>query len=197
MVRNNIMPVLRGVSLLSMGLILSACGVDRQIYISSSYSVLPSPGTRVSVVGNNMTVLSSAENWLRDRDLYVIELGSAQARPTPASALPCPEQCQTTAAVEAAKAAGVDYLVLFRVSMEHAPERFSIMISGFAVKSGKEIFSTSGTEFLGPEGVDENDRHAAPRRILCHALATVWQYRPGGYSIDKSIDYCHIQLPHA
>jgi hypothetical protein len=99
--------------------------------------------------------------------------------------------------LEAAKAADVDYVVLFRVSMERAPERFSIMISGFTVKSGKEIFSAGGTEFLGPEGVDESDRNAAPTHILCHALATVWQYRPGGYSVNKSMDYCHIPRPHA
>ncbi len=191
------MPLIRSASLLSMCLILSACGASRQIYISSSHNTLPSPGARVSVVGNSMTVLSSAESWLRDRDLYVIDLGPAQPHTTAASSVPCPEQCETTAAVEAAKTAGADYVVLFRVSTEHAPERFSIMISGFAVKSGKEIFSAGGTEFLRPEGVGENDRNAAPTNILCHALATVWHYRPGGYSGDKSLDYCHIPRPHA
>jgi hypothetical protein len=197
MVANNVMPLIRSASLLCMCLILSACGAPRQIYISSSYHTLPSPGARVSVVGNNMTVLSSAESWLRDRDLYVIELGSAQPHTTPASGAPCSEQCQTKAALDAAKVSGVDYVVLFRVSMEHAPERFSIMVAGFAVKSGKEIFNSAGTEFLMPEGVDENDRNAAPTHILCHALATVWQYRPGGYSVDESMDYCHIPRPHA
>ena len=191
------MPLIRSASLLWICLILSACGAGRQIYISSSYNTLPSPGARISVVGNNMTVLSSAESWLRDRDLYVIELGAAQPHTTPASGVPCPEQCEITAALEAAMTAGVDYVMFFRVSIEHAPERFAIVISGFAVKSRKEIFTAGGTEFLGPEGVNEHDRDATPTHILCHALATVWQYRPGGYSVDKSIDYCHIPRPHA
>lgn len=197
MVRIHIMPLTRGIGLLWMCLILSACGAGRQIYVSSSYSALPSPGARVSVVGNHMTVLSSAENWLRDRDLYVIELGAAQPHPTPTSGGPCREQCETRVAVEAAKAAGADYVVFFHVSMEHAPERFSMVISGIAVTSGKEIFSAGGTEFLAPERMDEKDRHATPTHILCHVLAAIWQYRPGGYSPDKSMDYCHIPRPHA
>jgi hypothetical protein len=194
---NNVMPLIRTAGLWWICLILSACGAGRPIYISSSYHTLPSPGARVSVIGNNVTVLSSVENWLRDRDLYVIELGSAQSLMNPANGVPCPEQCETTAAVEAAKAAGVDYVVIFHVSMEHAPERFAIMIRGVAVKSGKEIFTAGGTEFLGAEDLDENDRHAAPTNILCHALATVWQYRPGGYFVDNSTDYCHIPHAHA
>lgn len=191
------MPIIRGISLLWICLVLSACGAGRQIYVSSSYHSLPSPGARVSVIGNNMTLLSSAESWLRDRDLYVIALGSAQPHTTPASGVPCREQCETTAAVEAAKAAGVDYVVLFRLSVEHAPERFSILITGLAVKSGKEIFTAGGTELLGVEELDDDDRNAAPTHILCHALATVWQYRPGGYSVDDSMDFCHISRPHA
>lgn len=191
------MPLIRSVSLLWMYLIVSACGAGRQIYISSSYHTLPSPGARVSVLGNNITVLSSAESWLRDRDLYVIALSPAQLHTTPESGVPCPDQCDTTAAVEAAKAAGVDYVVLFRVSMEHGPERFSIMISGFDVRSGKEIFTAGGTDFLGPKDTDGNDPHATPTHILCYALATVWQYRPAGYSVDNSMDYCHIARPHA
>ncbi|WP_447986134.1 hypothetical protein [Nitrospira sp. Nam74] len=198
MVRNTIMPVMWHVSVLCMCVIVSACGANRQIYVSSSsYHALPSPGARVSVIGNDARVLSSAKEWLHDRNLYVIELGPAQPLTIPESIATCPEQCHTAAVLGAAKAAGVDYVVFFRVSMDHTPERFSVTINGFAVKSGKEIFSATGTDFLGPEKMDENDRSLAPSHILCHALATVWQYRPGGYSIDKSIDYCHIPVPRA
>jgi hypothetical protein len=191
------MPLVRSISLLSMCLIVSACSAGRQIYISSSYHTLPSPGARVSVLGNNMSLVSSAESWLRDRGLYVIALGSPQSHTTPESGVPCPEQCNTTAAVEAAKIAGVDYVVLFHLSIEHAPERFSIVISGFDVKSGKEIFTAGGTELLKPENRDDDDPHPEPTTVLCHALATVWQYRPGGYSVDASTHYCHIPGPYA
>jgi hypothetical protein len=194
---NKVMPLIRSVSLLSMCLIVSACGAGRQIYISSSYHTLPSPGARVSVLGNDISLLSSAESWLRDRNLYVIALGSVQPHTTAEGGVPCPEQCDTTAAVEAAKAAGVEYVVLFHLSVEHAPERSSIVINGFDVKSGKEIFTAGGTELLKPENLDDKDPHARPRTILCHALATVWQYRPAGYSVDTSTDYCHIPRPYA
>lgn len=191
------MPLIWSVGLLSVCLIVSACGIDRQISISSSYHTLPSTGARVSVLGNNMSLLSSAESWLRDRNLYVVVLNSAQFHTTPEGGVPCPERCDTTAAVEAAKAAGLDYIVLFHLSMEHAPERFSIVISGFDVKSGKEVFTAGGTELLKSENLDDNDSYAGPTTILCHALATVWQYRPGGRSVDTSTHYCHIPRPYA
>jgi hypothetical protein len=142
-------------------------------------------------------VLSSAKEWLRDRNLYVIDLEPAQPVMTPASSAPCSEQCQTAAVLEAAKAAGVDYVMFFRVSTDHTPQTLSVTINGFAVKSGKEIFTAAGTEFLGPEKMNEDNRSLAPTNVLCHALATVWQYRPGGYSMDKSRDYCHIPVPRA
>lgn len=199
MVRGNAMPLIRSTSLFAlwMCLILSGCDAGRQIYISSSYKALPAPGARVSVVGNNMALLSIAQNWLRDRDLYVMELNPAHSHMTPTSAVPCPEQCEPTVAMQAAKAAGADYAVLFRMSMEHAPERVFLIINGFAVSSGMEIFNASGTQFLGSQRLNKEEGDATSIHILCHALATVWQYRPGGYSADKSIDYCHIPRPHA
>lgn len=197
MVKNSFMPLTRGITLLSICLILSACASPPHIYIASSYNGLPSPGTRVSVLGNNMTVQSSAETWLRDRDLHVIERGAGQTGMTPANGMLCPEGCEPAAAIKAGKAAGVDYVVLFRVSVEHGPEKYAVMINGFAVKSGTEIFSADGTEFLGSESLAEEDRNRALITILCHALATVWQYRPGGYSAETSMDYCHVPRPHA
>ena len=191
------MPYILRMSLIMMGLIMGACASYAPIYTSASYSTLPSPSSRVSVVGNNMTILPTATAWLQDRSLYVVAQNTAQANATASSSAPCLVGCEATGALEAAKAAGADYLILFNVSMEHGPERLSIVIKSFATKTGEEIFRAAGTELLGSEWMHPEDKNEALNHILCHVLATVWGYRPGGPSDDRSDHYCHLPGPHA
>ena len=142
-----------------------------------------------------MAVLVTTEAWLQDRGLYPINRNAQRANAFP-SEIPCPKRCDTGATLEAAKAAGADYLILFKVSIEHAPERLSIIIKGLATKTGEEIFRTEGTELLDSEWMHPEDKNEALNHILCHALATVWQYRPGGYLDDRSDHYCQLPRLH-
>lgn len=185
------------VSLMTMGLIMSACASSEPIYTSASYSTLPSPNSRVSITGNNMAVLATAETWLQDRGLYVTDRNAAQGNARASTGIPCHEWCETAAMLEAARTGGADYVILFKVSMEHAPERLSIIIKSLATKTGEEIFRAEGTELLRSEWMDAEDKNEALNHISCHVLATVWRYRPSGPSDDGSDHYCHIPRPHA
>ena len=180
-----------------MGLVMGACASHIPIYTSASYRTLPSSSSRVSVVSNNMAILVTAETWPQDRDLYVVPQNTAQSNTMASSGAPCVDGCETATALKAAKTAGADYLILFNVSREHAPERLSIVIKSFATKTGEEIFRAEGTELFGGERMHPEDQNEALNHILCHTLATVWQYRPGGPSDDRSNHYCHIHRRHA
>jgi hypothetical protein len=184
-------------SLITMLIIMSACSSREPIYTSASYSTLPASGGRVSVVGNNMTVLETAETWLQDRGLHVIDRNAAQGNAAASTGTPCHEWCDTTATLEAARTVGADYVIIFKVSMEHAPERLSIIIKSLATKTGNEIFQAeSSREFLSSDRMDAEDKNETLNHLTCHALATVWRYRPGGAS-DRSDHYCHMARPHA
>lgn len=191
------MPYILNVSLMAIGLIMSACAPDKPIYTSAFYSTLPSLNSRVFVSGNNMAVLNTTKTWLQDRGLYPIDRNAQQANAMGSPDSICPTRCDLDASLEAAKTAGADYLILFNVSMDHAPERMSIIIKGLAIKTGEEIFRAEGTELLGDEWMHPEDKNEALNHILCHALATVWQYRAGGYSDDRSNHYCQLPRHHA
>jgi len=171
---------------------MGACASHKLIYTSASYSSLPPANSRVYLVSNNLAILATAETWLQDRGLYVVAQNAAHANAMAATGAPCLHGCETAVALEAAKAAKTDYVILFTVSMEHAPERLSIAIKSLAIKTGEEIFRTEGTELLGNEWMHPEDKNEALNHILCHALATVWRYRPGGPSDDQSDHYCQI-----
>jgi hypothetical protein len=179
-------------SLITIGLIMSACASSEPIYTSASYSTLPAPGRRVSVAGNNMTVLATAKTWLQDRGLYVIDKNVSQENTVASTSTPCHEWCDTTATLETGRTVGADYVIIFKVSMEHAPERLSIVIKSLATKTGEEIFRAESREFLSGDRMDAEDRNEALNHLTCHALATVWRYRPGGPSEDRSDHYCHM-----
>jgi hypothetical protein len=183
--------------LMTMGLIMGACASNESIYTSASYSTLPASGGRVSVVGSNMTVLATVETWLQDRGLYVIDRNTAQGNAATSTGTPCHEWCDTTATLEAARTVGADYVIIFKVSMEHAPERLSIIIKSLATKTGEEIFRAESREFLSSDRMDAEDKNEALNHLTCHALATVWRYRPGGPSDDRSDHYCHMARPQA
>jgi len=90
-----------------------------------------------------------------------------------------------------------DYMVLFHVSAEHNPERLSIVVTSASMRTGNAIFRADGTVYIGTDLADEEERTSALNTLLCHALATVWQYRPGGYATDGSPNYCHLARLHA
>jgi hypothetical protein len=188
---------MRDITLLSICLFVSACAGGRDIYTTASYSTLPSTSSRVSVWGNNKLVLATAETWLRDRGLYVIDgtlpFGTAIA----SSDRLCPERCDSATALKAAKAGGADYVIFFHLSTAHTPERLLVVITGISMTTGEQIFRADGTEYLTIPRSNEEDRINALNNILCHALATVWQYRPGGYPEDRSINYCYLPRLHA
>ena len=195
--RERTMPYIVNVSLLVLGLITSACVSNTPIYTSASYSTLPPPTSRVFVTGNKTTVLATTATWLQERGIYPIGHNGQHDAGRVSAAVPCDEPCETRSALEAARTADAEYLILFNVSTRHAPERFSIVITGLATKSGEEIFHAEGTQLLGSEWMHPDDKNEALDHIVCHALATVWRYRPGGYSSDRSDHYCRLPGPNS
>jgi hypothetical protein len=180
-----------------MGLIVSACASSEPIYTSASYSTVPELGQRVSVAGNNMMVLATAKTWLQDRGMYVIDKNALQENAVASTGAPCHEWCDSTTTLEAGRTVGADYVIIFKASMEHAPERLSIVIKSLATKTGGEIIRAESRKFLSDDRMDAEDKNEALNHLICHALATVWRYRPGGPSEDRSDHYCHMARPQA
>lgn len=182
--------------LLLICLFISACTSGRDIYTSASYNALPTTSSRISVQGNNGVVLTMAKAWLRDRGLYVIEDELSYSVAISKNDGLCARPCPMTAPAERAKPVDADYVVRFHVSAEHNPERLSIVVTSAAMRTGNEIFSAEALVSMGTDLTNEEERNSALKSLLCHALATIWQYRPGGYANDWSFNYCYLPRVH-
>jgi len=171
------------------------CRAEIHPVTTGSFKALPSTGERVLVEGSELAVVNAVAAWLEDRGLIVIEqelrpyLGNDTLRQ-------CGEDCFRTAMIGGARALGADELILTQSSRPHAPDRLAVSLQGLAVRTGEDLWNASGQLVIPHTALNEAQITQELATVACHALATVWGYRPAGVTSESSVDFCHLHSYH-
>jgi hypothetical protein len=169
------------------------CRAEIQPVTTGSFKSLPSPGERVLVEGSEDAVVNAVATWLEDRGVIVIKQNEPRQYLGNDTVRQCREDCFRTAMIEDAKALGADELILMQSSRLHAPDRLAVSLQGFAVQTGEDLWNVSGQLVIPYTALNEEEITQKLTTVACHALATMWGYRPAGFSTEPSVDFCHLQ----
>jgi len=139
----------------------------------------------VVVWGAPQEAVAAAETWLGDRGLVVIDRTKTESQS-------CRSDCPDDAAVKLGKALHADQVVLLRTSTDQDPTRVKASIRSLGALTGEEMWQAVASETL-PSQASEGEISAERVKVVCHALATAWGFRGGGYARDSSLDVCNIK----
>jgi hypothetical protein len=170
------------------------CRAEIHPVTTGSFKALPSPGERVLVEGSELGVVNAVAAWLEDRGLIVIAQKELRQDMGNDTLRQCGEDCFRTAMIERARALGADELIFTQSSRLHAPDRLAVSLQGLAVRTGENLWNASGQLVIPHTALNEQQITQELATVACHALATVWGYRPaGGLTTESSVDFCHLQ----
>ena len=172
---------------LTLGLLSPSCTTDlHQIYTAGSFRAIPGEGTSVLVWADDPTVHNTVQTWLRNQGLTVAEMT------LPRQEMESCEGCERKTVLSQARLLKAGQVVFARLSRSENPDRLEIFIQSLSVKTEEDLWNATARENLPADVVGEQ-LHANIARLSCHALATVWRYRPAGYvgKTSTSIDYCY------
>jgi hypothetical protein len=73
------------------------------------------------------------------------------------------------------------------------PEQLTVSVESLSVHNEDNLWNgTARKDF--PADVSGELLDTNLELLSCHALATVWRYRPAGYLSDASRDYCYYHF---
>jgi hypothetical protein len=174
--------------LLTIALLSWGCETHSQIYTAGSFKALPREGTKIVVQGNVRTGREMAERWLQDRGLIVLH----RTDPVDSSVL-CKTCNEEQAALAKTLFQGAEQAVTVQSSRLRDPDRIVVFVQSLSVRTQEELWNSTAWEQF-PEGLSGEEAEAKIALLTCHALATVWRYRPAGYPTNTSRDLCNIHL---
>jgi hypothetical protein len=177
----------QGVLAVLLVLVLTGCAADVSPFTAASFKALPPEGTRVIVWGAAEAPVSAAERWLGDRGLVVVDRRKADVQP-------CGNDCQDDAGLKLGKAVQADQVVFLRISTEQDRKRVDASIRSVSAATGEELWQAVASQTV-PAQAPEDEVAAERIKVVCHALATAWGFRGGGYARDSSLDVCNIKPP--
>ena len=172
------------------------CRAEIHPITTGSFRALPSTGERVVVEGNELAVVNAVAAWLGERGLIVIEQNELRQYLGHDTLRQCGEDCFRTAMIDGARALGADELIHMQSSRLHAPDRLAGSLQGLAVQTGEDLWNASGQLVILHTALNEEQITRELATVACHALATVWGYRPAGFTTESSVDFCHLQNYH-
>ena len=172
------------------------CRAEIHPVTTGSFRALPSTGERVVVEGNELAVVNAVAAWLGERGLIVIEQNELRQYLGHDTLRQCGEDCFRTAMIDGARALGADELIHMQSSRLHAPDRLAVSLQGLAVQTGEDLWNASGQLVILHTALNEEQITRELATVACHALATVWGYRPAGFTTESSVDFCHLQNYH-
>lgn len=174
--------------LLTIALLSWGCTTPVQIYTTGSFKALPREGTHIVVQGNVPRGRDMAEHWLQDRGLIVLH------RPDSAdSSVSCKTCNEERTALSKTLFQGAEQLVSVQSSRVKDPDRIVVFVQSLSLQTKDELWNGTAWEQF-PEGLSGEEAETKIALLTCHALATVWRYRPAGYPTNTSMDLCHIHL---
>lgn len=172
------------------------CRAEIHPITTGSFKALPSTGERVLVEGSELGVVNAVAAWLEDRGLIVIEQKELRQYLGNDTLRECGEDCLRKAMIESARALGADELILMQSSRLHAPDRLAVSLQGLRVRTGEDLWNASGQLVIPHTALNEQQITQELATVACHALATVWGYRPAGLTTESSVDFCHLPNYH-
>jgi hypothetical protein len=164
---------------------LSGCtGAVDPVITTGSYKSLPRPGTSLMISSRDPEVRGTVARWLQDRELAVVGMEKSEAEPC--------ENCTTDQLLAQARRLNAEQIVLFDITKPHQADRRLLSIRGLSLVDGTELWSGTAWSWLPP---DVSTEELQRERVLlaCHALATVWRFRPAGIPLNRSIDPCYYR----
>lgn len=174
--------------LLIVGLLSSGCVGDlNHIYTAGSFRVIPGEGTSLFVWAEDPTVRKAVQIWLRGHRLIVLDATS------PRQEVESCNGCERNAALFQARSLKAEQVVLAYSSQNKDMEQLTVSIQSLFVQNEQDAWSGLARMDV-PADVSGELLQTNLRLLACHALATVWRYRPAGYLGDASRDYCYFHL---
>ena len=170
-------------------------GCRAEIYpvTTGSFKALPSRGDRVLVNGSELAVVNAVAAWLENRGLIVIEQDEVRDYFGNDTLRQCGAECSRAALIEGARALGADELIVMQSSRLQRPDRLTVSLQGLAVQTGEDLWDASGELLIPHSALNEEQITQELVGVACHALATMWGYRPAGSLTERSVDFCHLQ----
>jgi hypothetical protein len=188
-------------------LFLPACGKPLYPRTMGSYRALPKQPAQVVVWGKDSPdeVITAVEAWLQKRGLIIAprdkfyELSEERTRGTHSG------DAEEKSWLQAAYMLGADELVLVETTRVRLPRQQSIdgkpkdrpplhftsvSIRSIDLKTGKGQWNASAA--FPPADIETEGIFVS---LACHALATVWGFRPAGYYEVSSSDMCEVDTP--
>lgn len=174
--------------LLIVGLLSSGCVGDiNHIYTAGSFRAIPGEGTSVFVWADDPTLRQAVQTWLRGHKLIVLDATS------PRQAGESCAGCERKAALSQARSLKAEQVVLAYSSQNKDMEQLTVSVQSLFVQNEDDAWSGMARGDV-PADLSGELLQANLRLLACHALATVWRYRPAGYLNDASKDYCYFHL---
>lgn len=165
-----------------------SCAKDlHHIYTAGSFRAIPGEGKGILVWAENAAVRETVQMWLRNHGLIILE----QARPLQETES-C-QDCDSRTVLAHAKSLKAEQVVFARFSREENPDQLAVFIQALSVQNEEDLWNSMARKTF-PADIAGEQLQANLVVLTCHALATVWRYRPAGYLRNASTDYCHYRL---
>ena len=183
------MRVWRGWSLAVIIAALSlSCTTDlHHVYTGGSFRAIPGEGTEIFVWAEDADVRETVQTWLRNHGITILD----QALPRQGTES-C-QDCESQAVLAHAKSLNVEQVVFAHLSRDQNPDQLAVSIWALSVQNEEDLWKGTARESL-PADIAGEQLRANLVLLTCHALATVWRYRPAGYLRTASMDYCYYHL---
>ncbi|MDF0675207.1 MAG: hypothetical protein P0120_12845 [Nitrospira sp.] len=184
----NMLVRVRWTLLLIVGLLSSGCVGDlNHIYTAGSFRAIPGEATSVFVWAEDPTVRKAVQTWLRGHKLIILDATSPRQEAESCAG------CERTAALSQARSLKAEQVVLAYSSRKKDMEQLTVSVQSLFVQDEEDAWSGMARGDV-PADASGELLQANLRLLACHALATVWRYRPAGYLSDASKDYCYFHL---
>jgi hypothetical protein len=182
-------------------LLLPACGKPVYPLTNGSYQTRPEAPARLVIWGPNQPAVAAVGTWLQKRGFLILApekirhimnerlIGEGQGR------------LEEVAILQAAKSLGADGVVFVDAARTTLPQEnfahhgndsvdlysISLSLRGLDTKTGEVMWD--GSAFFPPTDVLIDE---PLEKLACHALATVWGFRPAGHHPIPSEDVCDV-----
>jgi hypothetical protein len=171
-----------------LGFLSGGCTPDfHHIYTAGSFRTIPEEATRVAVWAEDPTVRQAVQTWLRGPGL--VALDAAFFRQGTESC----QECEQQAALSQAGQLTAEQVILAYLSWNKDPEQLVVSVQSLSVPNGEDLWNGMARKNVSADLTGEQ-LQGSITLLSCHALATVWRYRPAGYLNDPSKDYCYYRF---
>jgi hypothetical protein len=142
----------------------------------------------VLVWGQSQVAVAATEMWLRNRGLVVVDRSKGESQS-------CRDDCPEESVLKVGKSMRVDQVVFLHTSTEQDPKRVMTSIRSVRASTSEDLWRATARDAV-PAQASEEEVSGALVKVVCHALATAWGFRGGGYERDPSLDFCHLKGLH-